>query len=346
MGNRMRLWSLWFHPQIPYLILWIAAWVAGLFLPEQDSSPWIFLPFFLSLVAFGLPHGALDDTVFLHFKNQDQPSPQRKALFYLYYLGLIFLYLGFWFFYPVLSLLFFLSITWIHWGQGALHTLKTIYRIRYLDNLFLSAVSLVIRGGLPIFLTFLCYPETYLRVTQCTLQIFTSLPPLIASGILESLPFLFLFFLAILLIYILQVTLGQENLLKSGSLLDVGEILFLFGFFTTLHPLYSVGLYFCLWHSLRHLARLESWIPQQGPPDSRRFPGFPYATLRKSIPNTLLSLLGIIILYGVGTLATLTFSSLLGMYLVLISILTLPHLGVVIWMDFQESNFWKEKKQY
>lgn len=102
---------------------------------------------------------------------------------------------------------------------------------------------------------------------------------------------------------------------------DLGEIAALAVFFAVLPPLWSVGVYFCTWHALRHLARLEPLVA----------PGRPGRLALFAAPATL----GALAL--IGALAWASASGVgISVYLVGIAALTVPHVAVVTWMDVRQ----------
>jgi len=72
----------------------------------------------LSILLFGIPHGAIDHIIF--FKKRK--ITQLK--FYLIYLGLIVAFVTMWHITPVLSLIFFLLISAFHFGESQFEDIK------------------------------------------------------------------------------------------------------------------------------------------------------------------------------------------------------------------------------
>jgi Brp/Blh family beta-carotene 15,15'-monooxygenase len=120
--------------------------------------------------------------------------------------------------------------------------------------------------------------------------------------------------------------------------IDAGEVGLLWLFFAAVPPVLAVGLYFTVWHALRHIARLLLVDPPAtaalGAGDARRAL---WRFTRDAAPLTLVSLVLIAALAFVvpadpAALAR-TPDDLLALYLVGIAVLTLPHVVVVTWMD-------------
>ena len=93
-------------------------------------------------------------------------------------------------------------------------------------------------------------------------------------------------------------------------------------------PVLAVGLYFTLWHSVRHVVRLELTDPVGAGELERGHVLAPFGRfLRQAWPVTAVA---VALLVAVGV--TLG-SAGLGVYLFLLAVLTTPHAAVVTWMD-------------
>ena len=64
------------------------------------------------IIAFGIPHGALDHILFFKKRNTSQVK------FYSIYLGLVLFFILLWIYYPTLSLTLFLIISAFHFGES------------------------------------------------------------------------------------------------------------------------------------------------------------------------------------------------------------------------------------
>ena len=112
-------------------------------------------------------------------------------------------------------------------------------------------------------------------------------------------------------------------------------------YFALVPPVLAVGLYFCLWHAPRHIARLVLLDGASAVAfEKGRFPLARF--VRDAAPLTLAALALLLGFYfalpGAGTSAP----ALLALYLVLISVLTLPHVVVVSFMDYAQ-GLWNPK---
>src|SRR6056297_582041 len=76
----------------------------------EPTGMWIYVPFVLSIVVFGLPHGAVDHLVLLRLAGAPlSPRPLLGVLTTYLAVGLI--YLACWFIAPLASFVFFIALT-------------------------------------------------------------------------------------------------------------------------------------------------------------------------------------------------------------------------------------------
>ncbi|MGI8865217.1 MAG: Brp/Blh family beta-carotene 15,15'-dioxygenase, partial [Rubrobacteraceae bacterium] len=212
-------------------------------------------PFLASLVFLGLPHGAVDHLVPDRLLGRVTTSRSVAAVILLY-IALGTFYLVFWILAPVAAFAFFIVLTWFHWGQGDLHAL-TILEDRpkkLLDNVG----TVFVRGGLPMLVPLIAHPEVYREVFLNASGIFGNnlsgtanwaFEPTfrVVAALALALVAAFLFFRRIL----------EASTEERGSV--VGEALeagLLVAYFVVVPPVLAVGLYFCIWHATRHIARL------------------------------------------------------------------------------------------
>jgi Brp/Blh family beta-carotene 15,15'-monooxygenase len=318
---------------------WVGLGAAVLLAPAADalSRPLLFVPFVASVLLFGLPHGAVDHLA----PARTAGAPARRSMVAV---GVLYLvaggaYLAWWFLAPVSAAVFFVLLTWFHWGQGDVYALLALADADHLPARVDRALALVVRGGLPMVAPLAAHPAAYRRVmtafvalfdgpTGALAPLFTPTARLVAGG-------------GLLAATLLAAGLGAWRVRRGAArrpwLVDVGELALLWAFFAALPPVLAVGLYFTLWHSLRHIARLLVVDPASRPAltagDARdalaRF-------ARDAAPLTAVSLLlfvglALAVPGGPGSLADA--DALLALYLVGIAALTLPHVVVVTWMD-------------
>jgi Brp/Blh family beta-carotene 15,15'-monooxygenase len=292
-------------------------------------------PFVASLVLLGLPHGAVDQLVPDWLAGR-RARPRTVAGVVLLYVVLGALVLALWVAAPALAFAAFIALTWFHWGQGDLWALQALDGAVYLRPRALRVAVLLVRGALPMLVPLVARPGDYRRVLDATTGLFG--PSAGLGRMLEPQPRLVVgVLLAVAVAATLLVTGIQARRTRSLRrwTVDATEVLVLAAYFAVVPAVLAVGLYFCLWHALRHIVRLELLDPRGGPllrAGRLARPGAAFG--RAAAPATVAALALLAVLAAV--LAPTGPAGLLGAYLVLISALTLPHVAVVCLMDRRE----------
>jgi len=287
-----------------------------------------YLPLAASLLLFGLPHGAVDHLAPARVAGR-VPTVRSMAAVGFGYLLLGGAYAALWVVAPAASAALFVGLTWLHWGQGDLYALDVLGG-DHLDGAGVRSGTLLVRGGLPMLVPLLRYPERYRAVIDAWVALFGR--GLDAAWLVAP-----------------DVRLGLGAgfaALTVGTLLagyrsgggrewyrDVGETLLLWAYFLVVPPLVAIGVYFCVWHSLRHVVRLVG--VDEGAREALATRG-PVAALRRTGRDALpLTAVSVVLLVGVGVVAGVDAApeTLAALYLVFIAVLTLPHVVVVAWMD-------------
>lgn len=321
--------------RLPFLLPgWLLVALLPLIAPFIQDWPlsWQLMPFAVSLVFLGLPHGAVDHLVPGRLTHQ-KVSTARLILFIGGYIGLAVIYLLFWTAWPLASAVFFIGLTWFHWGQGDLYFAPQNLTGRAPPTGIQRALGLIIRGALPMAVPLLAYPEIYVSVVESWTALFSG------DGLNRALPlsldqvriFLGGGVAGLAAIYFIREVAGSR--LNKAVLVDFLEVAGLALYFWTVPPLLAVGLYFCLWHSLRHIGRLVE-LDAKAPSPRQGFKRF----VRDSAPLTFTSILFLLLLELVVPFPPEDWLGRAALYLVLISALTLPHTLVVAWMDWREPH--------
>jgi len=290
------------------------------------------LPLYLSLFLFGMPHGGADHLLIWGMIKKSSWMFRISTL--LLYPILSLLYLLVWHIQPVASAVFFLAITIFHWGQGDRYISVKLHRTGYLErSTLLTALHILARGSIPILLPGYMGNETYRMFLE----------EMIRQGgkVHYDLSWVSqnqLFFLLVpLILTTLQLLLSAVKLDKGeGSAwgVDFFEVCCLFLWFLVISPLWALGTYFALWHSLRHGLRIL-WIDPAGKQSLLigAYLKLKARWLQISGLMTILALLGLWFLLALP----LSFRGIqldwLGKAMLGISILTLPHTIVVCLMD-------------
>ena len=314
---------------------------AGLEVPQWAE----YLPFALSLAVFGLPHGAVDHLAVPRLLGR-RAWPWAVVAVGLLYLILSGLYLALWFVAPVVSFAGFIFLTWFHWGAGDLYALR-VYgsgSAAYPLGRARRALALILRGGLPMLVPLLAFPGIYRAVAESIVGLFAPTSGDVLSWAFEP-PFRFFAGAAFALFAVVTLASGYGSAKESGACrvwrTDVAETALLALYFALVPPVLAVGLYFCLWHAPRHVARLVLLDPKSADAlEAGRVVPAIVRFARDAAPLTVVALVFLVGLYLVVPGTGVGLSALLALYLVLISALTLPHVIVVSFMDLRQ-GLWR-----
>lgn len=301
-----------------------------------------YLPLAVSALLLGMPHGAVDHLVPARLGAVDLRRSVAAVVAVYAVLGGG--YLAWWFIAPVTAAAAFVAITWIHWGQGDVYLLSSATGGAYPRSAPHRATTLLLRGAMPMAVPLLAFPGEYRRVVADLVGLFgASVDPIavaFAPGTRRVLA------AALVALTALQVARGVVRIDGDGGIapafdrglaLDLADTTLLWGYFLTVPPVLAVGLYFPLWHSWRHVVRLVA--TDEGSTEALRTgrTGRAVASFyRDAAPLTVLALAIGVALYPFVPRAPGGLAEGVALYLVLIAVLTLPHVAVVTWMDRRE----------
>lgn len=292
-----------------------------------------YIPFAASLLLFGLPHGAADHLVPGRLTGRGA-SANSVAAVVLLYLGLGGTYLALWTVAPTACFVLFIALTWFHWGQGDVYASRTFLGVGRSP----AGLGVLVRGGLPMLIPLLAFPREYAALGESLIALFGH--PLPApSAIFHPLALAVcgLVFLALATVYLVRV------LQRNGALscaVEAWEVTVLGLYFVFVPPVLAIGIYFCLWHSTRHIFRLALLDgPSAAALDSGRILPALVRFATDAAPLTLVALVFLAGLYRY--LPSATPYELLAGYLVFVSALTLPHVVLVSWMDARQ-ELWRK----
>jgi Brp/Blh family beta-carotene 15,15'-monooxygenase len=301
--------------------------------------------FALGTLVVGMAHGAVDHLVPLRAAT-DVSLRRSIAVVSAVYAVLGGAVVAAFFVAPVAAFVGFIALTWLHWGQGDVAALV----VASVDHLPTSAerwLSLVVRGGLPMGVPLLGHPAEYRLVAEWIVGLFVvDGAAAAAAGDPVFVPATRLAVGAFMIgATALSVGLGYRRVRagasRRGWLRDAGEVAALWAWFLLAAPVFAVGVYFALWHGLRHVGRLvlvdERAAAAVGEDDLlgalRRF-------ARDAAP---LTLGGFLVVAAVGLSVPAGVAApgdLLAVSLVAIAAMTLPHVVVVAWLD-RRQGVWR-----
>ena len=299
------------------------------------------VPLALSVVVLGLPHGAVDHLVLPRARGE--PVSTRSLAFVgLVYLAVGGLYAVVWLIAPAFAFALFILTTVVHWGQGDVAALVEFLDPPHLDARSSRYLTLVVRGGVPMLVPLVAFPDRYAFVARSIVgaidpgaaialePAFSSTARTIVAAGFGS-------------ILVASLTLGFVRTETGGRtrwIVDAVETLALVGYFSIVPPVLAIGLYFCFWHSLRHVLRTMLLDSTASAALARH--EFGAAGRRFARDATPLTLGGLGVLVGVGIVVPSTPAStadLLGIYLVAIAVLTLPHVVIVTLLDLERGTW-------
>lgn len=289
---------------LPFGAAGAVAVLSALGLPPSEP---VLLPWFLGLVVLGLPHGACD-----HLVGQKLGYRRPVGFFALYLAGCGAMG-ALWLVDVRLALGSFLVLTAVHWGSAdaAVHTSRLWSGRGFL-------VRSAARGVLVISAPFALWPLESLAVVRGVLEL--------TGGAVGTLPDTRPIALALL-----ALAAGVELVLAVADRSPVAgaETLVLLSLFYLAEPLLAVGTYFILWHSVRHVLRVERLLGGEAP-----WTQLLLRYHRRALPLTLVSLASLILLALV--VRPESPAGLVFLFLVLLSILTLPHALLVSLWDLRD----------
>jgi len=320
---------------------WIAVTVTTILFAAGVSVPLSYqlLPLAVSVVVLGLPHGAIDHLAIPRTRG-DPVTVRWLAAVGVLYLVVGGVYAAVWFLSPAVAVVVFILLTWAHWGQGDIYPLVALVDGDHPAGRFGRLLTAATRGSLPMAVPFVAFPEQYELVVTTLARLFDPSAPAALSAVFTPTARLAVAALVAALVCSSLAVGALMTTDRRAVAFDAAETGLLVAFFSTVPPILAIGLYFCLWHALRHIVRLLAVDPgAQRALVDRRYGAALSSFAWDAAPLTAVSigLLGLLYLVVPGTIAQPL--DLLGTYLVLIAVLTLPHVVVVSVMD-HEQRLW------
>ena len=290
--------------------------------------------FALGTLVVGMAHGAVDHLVPL--RASDASLRRSIAVVSVVYAVLGGGVVVAFFTAPVVAFVGFIALTWLHWGQGDVAAL-VVAGVEHLQTPATRVLTLVVRGGLPMGVPLLAHPSEYRVVTEWVIGLFVAdaaaaVDPLFvpATRIAVGASMAGATLVSVGLGY-RQVRAGAS---RRGWLRDVGETATLWAWFLLAAPVFAVGVYFAAWHALRHVGRLAL---VDGAATAALADGDVRGALRRFARDAApLTLGGFLVVGGVAIAVPSGVAApgdVLGVSLVAIAAMTLPHVAVVAWLD-------------
>lgn len=293
---------------LPFAALVLAA--LGFVLAPEHVSEGGRVLFLASVLALGLPHGAVDHLVIARFERASLTS--RAVIVRLAaYVAAVLLTLAAWWLLPVAVFGGFILLTLFHWGQGDNWFQHRLYGARTgWDGILLA-------GGLPMLVPLVAFPGVYTEVAEAFVAATGRIVELDGFIALLQWP------AVIFLVAVALVRIVRERHARAAVAAETGALAVFFGL---VPPVAAIAVYFCFWHAPRHLVRLSELL--YGADDARGDWSAAWRTLIATVPLTLVSIAGLAGLYYL-----VVSDDIFSVYLALIAALTVPHVVVVTWMD-------------
>ncbi|ELY76012.1 Brp/Blh family beta-carotene 15,15'-dioxygenase [Natrinema pallidum] len=300
-----------------------------------------YVPLALSVVVLGLPHGAVDHLVLPRVRG-DPVTPRSLAFVGVLYLLLGSAYALVWVLAPVAAFILFILVTLVHWGQGDVYALLEFVGADHLETRASRLLALLVRGGLPMLVPLVAFPGQYAFVAETLIGVFdpsaaTALDPLFEPTGRAA---VVIGFGSLIALSLLRGGCRTSPGERWPWLVDAAETLGLVGYFATVPPILAIGLYFCFWHSLRHVLRTMLVDPVASAALERgaiRTAVSRFA--RDAAPLTLAALAVLVGIWLAVPRTPATVADIIAVYLVGIAVLTLPHVVVVTLLD-REDGIW------
>lgn len=309
-------------------------------LGAQVPLSWQLLPLVASAALFGMPHGAIDHLVPGRVGQRDLTRLEMVGLLGGYLL-LMAAVLVLWFSRPIWGFAFFILLTWFHWGLGDLFAVVAFIEPALAPSRAERALIALVRGALPMLVPLLLFPQDYALALEAIAGSFALDGGSLAPAWLTSPGFRFA--LAGILGNTLAAALAiaayraAQHKRWSAWWIYAGEMILLVVFFLVVPAFLAVGVYFTVWHSLRHIVRL---LLIDEPSRRALQAAQPWQALgrfmREALPFTVVALVMVGALVLVVPSQPDELVELIGLYLALIAALTLPHTIIVLWMDFRQ----------
>jgi Brp/Blh family beta-carotene 15,15'-monooxygenase len=292
-----------------------------------DFPLWTLAPFAMSVLIFGLPHGALDHLVAAKIFCRRAPGLACCTAIIGGYLATALLGWLLWVANPALAFVAFIGLTCYHWGQGELEAAAR-WRPNWLGTWAHRASYLLLRGAQPMILPLVFNSQIYADVADTCLLLFghanSALPDWIRASAPTAPIVCAILWIAEKLVAPRLTRWALEKLALDAAF----SALFLF-----VHPLFGIGLYFLCWHAPHHMNRLRHFLGAET--------GLSWLRLMwLATPLTFLTLIGLVMI-GVGAARHVSVTvGWLPLYLVALACLTWPH-AILVTLQDAEDGIWE-----
>lgn len=235
---------------LPPLLLLLLAAGGALVAAWVDS--WWFVPFLVSAILIGLPHGAADWGVLKRLvarKNRARSLAGVGTYCALLIASAILVFVT-----PPLGLGIFLLVSAWHFGGADAHDFGGHFQIK--NRRKLLAVTAASRGALIVAAPFVFrFGDMFGTCDAWCAMLNSSWIPAAYGNSFQSILISIFILAAIASAAVMSILLAEGRTRAAGWLML--ETLILVSAFALLHPLFALGAYFLCWHSMRHLSHIR-----------------------------------------------------------------------------------------
>ena len=301
---------------------------------NHKNVEFVYYPLIFSTLFFGIPHGAADHLFLWGFKKKD--SVKFKYISILIYLLIAIVYMLIWFISPYYSLAFFIILTIYHWGKAD-YIYGLLSRRLIGSNTYLNTYYSIYRGVIPILTPGIFYNTEYNEFINRICNIIDD-----SSGFNSQIHSFFFVGILSIVIISFNFTIIYCEKLKGGLKLtkfDHIDSLLLIVWFLCLPHIYSIGVYFIFWHSLRHIIRILYLDKHTNAINSAI--NYKQISIRYIQLFSFMTILALLFFIYFLYFLTSDFdkSNTVHALLILISTLTLPHAITVYLMDLKQLKY-------
>ena len=246
------------------------------------------------------------------------------------------MYMLIWFIYPYISFAIFIILTIYHWGKAD-YIYGLLSRRVIGSNTYLNTYYSIYRGVIPILTPGILYNTEYNKFINGICNIIND-----SSGFNLQIDSIFFVGILSMIIISFNVTIIYFSKFKGGFKLakfDHIESLLLIVWFLCLPPIYSIGVYFIFWHSLRHIIRILYLDKHTNYLDNTL--NYKRISIRYIQLFSFMTILALsFFIYFLYSLTNDFYkSNIVHALLILISTLTLPHAITVYLMDLRQLKY-------
>lgn len=264
------------------------------------------------IVFIGIPHGANDHLLFFNLVNKSVDKKTKKStLFFASYIGLILLYVCFWYLFPTFSLGLFILMSIYHFGQSNLY-------VSPIESKFVKLISIFLSGSFVLLTPIFAHIETALPVIQTLAK---NADYLVISKELGNKLAISAGILMLILWVILVIS---KHINFKNGLFEILNVFLLFGLFYYSPLWIGFAIYFTLWHAIPSIEDQINFFK------TTRVNYNLGKYVREIFPFSLIALLGLFLAFQFSG-NYISVDQGIALLFVFIAVITLPHM---IMMDF------------